>query len=231
MYQYCYDHSEINTYLVYWLGRGRRVRIVFDKGQVSSLSCKQQPARMRELSDAGAELRLYTPMRDGQNGFPIMHAKTVMIDGTAGFFGSVNATYNGMTLSKEVLLKVGAGKCMKDAQADFEATWLLAEEITSDRVQEACNKTEDKAKSKAEEARAKAQQKSEDAERKKMAQRAKQLLKKSIPVRRSLGDEFDAIGSAATSSRAESDVGESEQNVNTFSEDNPSAEAGVDRQQ
>ena len=89
-------------------------------------------------------MRTHTPHREGAHGFPIMHAKTIVIDEKVGYFGSVNATYNGLTLSKEVVLQVTETECLREAREDFEATWLLSEELTSKKIQEVVDKMQKK---------------------------------------------------------------------------------------
>ena len=158
---------------------------------------------------------MHTPHRDGAHGFPIMHAKTIVIDEKVGYFGSVNATYNGMTLSKEVVLQVTETGCLREAHEDFETTWLCSEELTTETVQEVVDKMQKKsteaaerkeeeraksaiitdwnkerAKLKAEEARLNAISKSELAKMK-LAKRGNQLLGRDT-TRRALGKEFSA---------------------------------------
>lgn len=165
---------------------------------------------MQELLRAGAEMRTHTPHRDGPHGFPIMHAKTIVIDEKVGYFGSVNATYNGLTLSKEVVLQVTETQCLRDARADFEATWLKSDELTAEKIQEAAEKVRAKAEAAEHKTEEKAQEKANkesEMTRRKLANRGNQLLGKTR-TSRVLEDEYAESDTPRSESLVGSDTHE-----------------------
>ena len=108
-----------------------------------------------------------------------------------------------------MVLRVTEPETLREAYEDFEATWLLSEELSGEKIQEVVEKMQKKAEAaerkeeekaqerayiKAEEARLNALNKSDPA-RIKLANRANQLLKrggKKGDTCRALGKEFEA---------------------------------------
>ena len=145
--QYCYDCQEVNTKLIFWLGTGKKVRMILDKGQLTSSSCKNQASRVKELFDAGCEIREFQPKRSGNSGFPVMHAKCVIIDGKVVYTGSVNLTHNGMNMNKEHMLRVSEKLCVSEVIEDYEKTWEQAIPVGAERMQQVMDRAaKDRAK-------------------------------------------------------------------------------------
>lgn len=77
-HQYCTDHIEYCMKLVFHLGKGRQGRLIFDRTMFMESSCARQPQRLKELWDAGCQMKLVKPKGGG---FVRMHVKSLIIDG------------------------------------------------------------------------------------------------------------------------------------------------------
>jgi phosphatidylserine/phosphatidylglycerophosphate/cardiolipin synthase-like enzyme len=121
--QYCLDHTEILNQLVTKIHTEHiRARILVDRSQfLSKSSCARQPARMRELFEAGCELRTMKP--EGGGWFASMHVKTWIVDKQVVITGSTNTTHNGLENNKEQMFKIREPSVVDQVVADFEQTW------------------------------------------------------------------------------------------------------------
>ena len=97
-------------------------------------------------------MKTLKPKKGG--GFACMHVKSIIFDDKVLLTGSVNMTHNGYENNKEHLLRLTEPSLLADVVADFEATWLEAEEVTAGEIklmmenhQARCEKKEAEAES------------------------------------------------------------------------------------
>jgi len=126
--QYQSDHTECFVKLVKKVTAGVQGRIIFDRSNFMSSSCARQAIRVKELWEAGCQMKLLKPSGAG---FACMHVKTLIIDGKILLTGSVNMTHNGHENNKEHLYRLTDPSLLADVMKDFEEEWERAEEVTS----------------------------------------------------------------------------------------------------
>ena len=90
-------------------------------------SCARQAPRMRELWDAGCEIRL---MRLPHGAFARMHAKSLIMDERVLLTGSVNMTHNGYENNKEHMFRIPEPSVVSSVVEDFDKDWLEAEPLS-----------------------------------------------------------------------------------------------------
>jgi phosphatidylserine/phosphatidylglycerophosphate/cardiolipin synthase-like enzyme len=105
--------------------------MIFDKGNFYRSSCARQAPRVRELWDAGGEIRLIKP---SHGGFAVMHAKTFVFDEAVLLTGSVNMTHNGLENNKEHLFRMTEPAVVAKVMSDFEQEWVTAERVTQENI-------------------------------------------------------------------------------------------------
>jgi hypothetical protein len=125
-FQYNIDHTDICIQLVVKLTEGAEGRFLLDKNNFYSSSCARQPARVKELFEAGCKLKMLKPYGGG---FAVMHVKCLVLDETLLFDGSVNLTHNGLENNKEHLYQISEPTVVQAVLYDFEETWKVAETI------------------------------------------------------------------------------------------------------
>jgi hypothetical protein len=129
--QYQIDHTSLCVKLVTKLVRGCKGRLLLDKGNFVSSSCKRQCARLLELADAGCEMRTVKP-RGG--GFACMHVKSWILDEEVVLTGSTNLTHNGLENNKEHLFVISESSAVSSVMSDFEREWEAADVVTPERL-------------------------------------------------------------------------------------------------
>ena len=97
--------------------------------------------RIRELMDAGAEIRVFKP--DG-GGYASMHIKTWLFDNTVVVTGSPNTTENGLTRNEEQLWKFQVPSCARFVQEHFNKRWEEAQPVTSEDVNRAEERSQER---------------------------------------------------------------------------------------
>ncbi len=108
---------------------------------IQKSSCARQPSRMKELFEAGCQMKVLRPKKSG---FPSMHAKTLIFDGRVVLTGSVNLSHNGLENNKEHLWRITEASAVHDVMDDFEQTWLVSEPVTREVVLSAISKLDEK---------------------------------------------------------------------------------------
>jgi phosphatidylserine/phosphatidylglycerophosphate/cardiolipin synthase-like enzyme len=136
MWQYTFDHTAIITQLMMKLYNGAKGRIIVDKGQFFRSSCYRQAIKVKELRDAGCEFRVLEPVGLRPEGYPIMHAKTLIVDKIVAVSGSMNLSHGGAEDNKEHVYRITCKHAIKAMNSDFEDTWKVSEEVTDDMVKE-----------------------------------------------------------------------------------------------
>eukprot|EP00973_Karenia_brevis_P086971 12060726-Karenia_brevis.AAC.1 len=88
-WQYVTDHTTILLQANVKLGQGIRFRLILDRGHFYYSSCARQALRVQELWLNGAHIRVLLPKRKegGGKGFPQMHCRTSIYDGTVALTG------------------------------------------------------------------------------------------------------------------------------------------------
>ena len=194
-FQYQSDHTELIVILVRKLGQGVKVRLIFDKENFKSSSCARQAPRMKELYEAGAELKM---MRPPHGGFACMHVKTLVVDRKVLLTGSVNMTHNGLEKNKEHLYRIENPSTIETVMTDFEEEWQEAEPVTDDVIE---NMMEKYAEKEAQKEEARIAKEAEKEAKKEEARSAKEAAKeakesrvrsKSRSVSRSLSAELES---------------------------------------
>ena len=69
-------------------------------------------------------------LKPAGGGYASQHVKCWILDEKVVLSGSVNLTHNGLERNKEHLYEIREVNAVKAVQADFEADWNSAEEIT-----------------------------------------------------------------------------------------------------
>ncbi len=99
------DHALLEALLTA-CKRGVRVRLLTPAQTDHWVSSQARLPNMRELYEAGADIRLYTPT--------MLHAKLVMIDGAFVLMGSANLDYRSLLINYEMVsFCYGAGLCRR----------------------------------------------------------------------------------------------------------------------
>ena len=130
-FAYIIDHTEAMVILNAKLARGLKVRLLMDKANFLASSCSRQAARIKELFDHGAEIRILKPAGAG---YACMHAKCVILDRELVFDGSVNLTHNGMENNKEHLYRITHKPTVRRVFDDFCIEWARSEIVGSDKI-------------------------------------------------------------------------------------------------
>ena len=94
-------------------------------------SCARQPQRMKELWEAGCQMKLLKPKGGG---FARMHVKSLIIDERVVLTGSVNMTHSGHENNKEHMYRITEPTAVSDVLADFEKDWGEAELLTQQLI-------------------------------------------------------------------------------------------------
>ena len=135
MFQYQLDHQDCFNVLGHFMEKlGGKVYMILDWDSFFRSSCARQAPRMSELYDKGARIRLMKPQGRISGGWPIMHAKTVVIDKAVVLTGSVNMTHNGHGNNKEHMVSLTDKETVEEFVADFEETWDTLNAITPDMI-------------------------------------------------------------------------------------------------
>ena len=150
--QYQSDHTDCMVILNRKLGQGVKARLIFDRGNFKSSSCTRQAPRMKELFEAGCQLRVLQPPHGG---YSCMHTKTLIFDQGTVLTGSVNMTHNGFEHNKEHLFRITDARAVSDVLADFESTWEEAEVVDNVLIGDMMARYDKAEAEKAERARAK----------------------------------------------------------------------------
>ena len=122
---YCFDHTEGCSVLRQKRPQGVEVRIILDNGMWKSPSCKTQPQRVKELLEAGAQIKTLN-LEHRQTKYAILHAKTWCVDGLTYLGGSANFTNNACH-SEESLLIVKDPQFLIEYMNWFDTLWNGAE--------------------------------------------------------------------------------------------------------
>ena len=122
-FQYTLDYTTAFMKLCRKLGAGKLAKLILDRKNFYDRSCARQAPRIKELTDAGAMIKILKP--EG-SGFACMHAKTLIFDKKVVLTGSVNLTHNGLEHNKEHILRTTEPGTVADFLRDFEETWELA---------------------------------------------------------------------------------------------------------
>ena len=85
---------------------------------------------MKELHDAGCEIKLYRPPH-GDYGWERLHTKTWLLDERLILTGSVNLTDCGMHGNKEHMFVIRESATVKRCLEDFKKTWGKATPLKS----------------------------------------------------------------------------------------------------
>jgi hypothetical protein len=91
-FQYVADHTMCVVKMVWKFAKGMRIRVAFGKMSFTRSSCARQAIRIRELWDAGCEIKT---MKLRGAVFACMHAKSFIFDEEVLVTGSVNMAHNG----------------------------------------------------------------------------------------------------------------------------------------
>ena len=110
------------------------MKIVMERSQMMYSSCARGAERMKQLYDAGAEIR----MRNAGKGFSIMHCKALILDDHVALSGSVNLTENGMKNNDENFLVVRQEASLTEITNHFWKLWNspTTEEVTEKVMKE-----------------------------------------------------------------------------------------------
>ena len=134
IFAYVIDHTAVcNLIMQKLLKEKAKGRLLLDKNNFLTSSCARQAERVKELSEAGCEVRSLRPKRVG---FAIMHVKTFIVDNREMFLGSVNLTHNGLENNKEHLVKISESAIVDKVANDFQETWEMAEEVAPEMILE-----------------------------------------------------------------------------------------------
>ena len=126
--QYIVDHTELLNMIVAQALRGKVTRMILDKGNFISSSCKRQCARVKELHSAGVQIKILRPK--AASGFASMHTKCVIVNKKVALTGSCNLTHGGFEHNIEHLLEIHDPKTVAKILLDFERHWVSAEAVT-----------------------------------------------------------------------------------------------------
>ena len=94
--------------------------------------------RIKELYDAGCEIRIYKPKYAGF-GFESLHTKTWILDHMKVLSGSVNVTDCGMTGNKEHMFVITEEEVVARLAQDFESTWFQSTELSLGKLEGVLN--------------------------------------------------------------------------------------------
>jgi hypothetical protein len=131
-FQYTLDYTTAFMKLCRKLGAGKQAKLILDRKNFYDSSCARQAPRIKELTDAGAMIKILKP--EG-SGFACMHAKTLIFDKKVVLTGSVNLTHNGLEHNKEHMLRITEPGTVADFLRDFEETWELATAVGPEELQ------------------------------------------------------------------------------------------------
>ena len=134
-FQYNIDHRELVAILIAKMQKeGVRGRLVLDQSNFNSPSSVEQPARVKELHDAGCQLRTVKP---GGEGLSKMHAKGFILDGNVVLDGSVNLTWYGFQSNHEHAYYIAEPLIVGRVRKSFEELWGRATKVTPEMVAKA----------------------------------------------------------------------------------------------
>lgn len=109
---------------------------MFDKANFKISWCARRSQRVKELHEAGCEMRLLIP-RAGS--YACMHAKTWIIDKEVVLTSSVNLSHNGLENNQEYLrhlLRNSEVRTVGQLVEDFGTTWAHAVPGTKEHPRE-----------------------------------------------------------------------------------------------
>ena len=132
-HQYCLDHTDSCVKMVFQLGKGKVGRLIFDRSMFMDGSSARQPSRLKELWEAGCQMKLLQP-KGGP--FARMHVKSLMFDKKVLHTGSVNLTHNGHENNKEHMFRITEPTTVAAVVEDFEKDWERAEAVTQPLIDE-----------------------------------------------------------------------------------------------
>ena len=139
-FQYVFDHPRCCNILCEKLTSSTvKGRLILDRNQFFNCPCARQPQRLRELMNAGAQIRVFKP---DKGGYSSMHAKTWLFDGEVVITGSPNTTENGLTNNEEELWKLQLPQCAQFVRDHFEKVWNGSLPVTGEDVENAEEKVQ-----------------------------------------------------------------------------------------
>ena len=94
-FQYTLDYTTAFMKLCRKLGAGKQAKLILDRKNFYDSSCARQAPRIKELTDAGAMIKI---LKAEGSGFACMHAKTLIFDKKVVLTGSVNLTHTDVFL-------------------------------------------------------------------------------------------------------------------------------------
>ena len=133
---YQVDHTSLIVQMVVKLTKGIQGRLILDRANFFSSSCARQADRIKDIFNAGCQIRLMQP-EGGVHA--CMHVKAMIFDEKTLLEGSANLTHNGLENNKEHLYRQTEPPLVALVLADFEKEWAAAanSQVTIEDVEKA----------------------------------------------------------------------------------------------